>query len=113
MVTDLFEMVRTATTWFGPSPTPSGAPRASRDSRLEAPQIGHGHGERALLLRAAIRRHQYLHDSDAVVEGEPRRLLAEKRAGEVPVLRLVAVRHGLSGDHRHHAGLGILLLDEI
>src|SRR5215213_18097 len=91
----------------------SRAPCASRDGGPEAPQIGYRERERALLLRAAVGGHEHLYDTDAVVEGEPRCFLAEKGAGEVPVLRLVAVHHRLRRHHGHHSRLGVLLLHEI
>src|SRR4030095_9687322 len=91
----------------------SRTPRTAGDGRPEASQVRHGERERAFLFGALIRRHQHLHDTDAVVEGEPRRLLAEERAREVPVLRLVAIHYRLGRDDGHQADLGVLLLDEI
>src|SRR5829696_7117508 len=97
MMTGLFEMVR-CVSWSATNVRCAGSSRtpcASRDGGSEASQIGHRQRERPLLLRAAIGGHEHLHHTDTIVEGKPRCFLAEKSAGEVTVLRLVAVHHRL------------------
>ena len=69
--------------------------------------------DRAFLFGAHVRGHQELGDRQAVSKGFVRHSFLAKRLHHVPVLADVPVLRFLVGHDRHHARLGVLLLDQV